>query len=101
MTTVYNNVVFTEGDCPSGCETGKSCGSDIFFVWDSQRRSLYDVKKWLSDEAIREGCNLVYDFRYGQRSCGLFLNNIFFYGKGKLGILPQKMYNELIKMHKK
>lgn len=96
MTTVYNGIVFMEENCPPGCETGKACGADVFFVWGAQRRSLYDVKRWLSNEAIKSGCNCIYNFKYGQRAYALFLNNIFFYGTGMLAILPKELYNDII-----
>ena len=101
MTTVFDGIIFMEEACPAEYETGKKCGSDIFLVRAAQLRSLYDVKRWLAEEAKKAECNCVYNFKYGQRTYPLFLNNVFFYGTGMLAILPENMYNDLILMHKK
>lgn len=43
------------------------------------------------------GANCVLDFKYGQKSRWLAIDDVAFYGNGKAGILPASVYEELVK----
>lgn len=93
-TTVYNEVVFIEGNNPKATRKGSLKANLMGF--GAQLKTLNDVKANLAMQAKLRGCNCVLDFKYGQKSSWISLDNVKFYGSGAASVLSSTDYGELI-----
>ena len=95
-TTVYQGIVFVEGDHPTA-RTGASAEVDLSFVVGAQLKSLRDVKNYLVAQTKQNGCNAIVGFTYGQKSRWLAIDDIAFWGKGVLATIDEPEYTALCK----
>ena len=66
------------------------------FTFGAQLKSLRDVKNNLVSKAKTAGCNAIVDFTYGQKSRWLAIDDVAFWGKGKLAQIPIEAYNKIV-----
>ena len=94
-TTIYENVVFIEGSNKEATILGE-VKSDLSFKFGAQLKNLNDVKKDMAIKARALGGNCILNFNYGQKSRWLAIDDVAFYGNGKVAILPENIYQELL-----
>ncbi|MDF2698903.1 MAG: hypothetical protein K0Q49_459 [Haloplasmataceae bacterium] len=94
-TTFYDDVCFIEGDNPAAKKLA-SIKSDLSFKFGAQLKNLNDVKKDLALKAKKLGCNCVLNFKYGQKSRWLAIDDVAYYGEGISAILSQAEYDTLL-----
>lgn len=99
-TTLYNGVVFIEGNNDNAKIIG-SVSSDLSFKIGAQLKNLNDVKSDMANKAKVLGANCIVNFTYGQKSRWLAIDDVAFYGNGKAAILPENIYEELVNKVKK
>ena len=61
--------------------------ADLSFKIGAHLKNLNDVKKILSEKAKLLGANAVINFKYGQKSRWLAIDDVAFYGKGDAVLL--------------
>jgi hypothetical protein len=97
-TSIYNDIIFIEGDSKNA-QRGtiveyNSSNEDAF---NSQLKSLRDVKQALSQRAKSEGYNSILDFTYGQEGhFKWFGDQTAFWGKGCLANIQMEEYHKLL-----
>lgn len=99
-TTLYNGVVFIEGNNDNAKIIG-SVSSDLSFKIGAQLKNLNDVKSDMANKAKVLGANCIVNFTYGQKSRWIAIDDVAFYGNGKAAILPENIYEELVNKVKK
>lgn len=92
--TVYENIIFIEGDDSSAKKVG-SISCDLSFVFGAQLKNLNDVKRVLAEKASANGCNCITNFTYGQKSRWLAIDDVTYKGSGIAAILSPERYAEL------
>lgn len=92
--TVYNNVIFIEGT-DNRVNVKKRVEYKYGFI-GPQLKGLNNVKEYLANLAINNGCNCIVEFKYGQKSSWLSLDDTKWYGDGKCGVLSEKDYNTIL-----
>lgn len=93
-TTFYNDIYFIEGDHPQANKVRK-IKSDLSFKIGAQLKNINDVKADLAQQAKALGCNAIIQFKYGQKSRFLAIDDVAFYGEGIGAILSQDVIHEL------
>lgn len=93
-TVFYNDIVFVEGSY-NNAVLGDPVECDLSFVFGAQLKSLRDVKNNLAEKAKLKGYNAIVDFTYGQKSRWLAIDDVAFWGKGKLANIPHEDYLKL------
>ncbi len=100
--SIYNGIVFIEGDEPSAKLLGE-VNYTSYHSFNSQLKTLDSVKEMLSKKTLELGGNAVVNFKYGQKSYGLLKSLIFWlddnvkwYGSGTAAILTDEKLNAII-----
>lgn len=93
--TIYNNIIFIEASMPEG-QDAIYIYADLSFKFGAQLKSLTDVKKELSHKAIELGRNCVSEFKYGQKSRWLAIDDVAHFGNGIAVKLSEARYNEIV-----
>jgi hypothetical protein len=92
--TIFEEIIFIEGPEPSAkILSGIKC--DLSFKFGAQLKNLDDVKRDLAAKARALGANAVLDFKYGQKSRWLAIDDVAYFGTGAAAILPYPLYSEL------
>ena len=94
FTTIFEDVVFVEGDFP-GAVRDNTVKSDLRFDIGAQLKSLKDIKHNLAKQAKKKAMNAVLDFEYGQKSSFFAWDNVGFWGKGVLATIPNSDYERI------
>lgn len=90
--TIFEGVLFLECDIPR-MQAVTPIAVDLSFVLGAQLKNLNDVKRGLAQQAKARGCNCVSNFKYGQKSRWLAIDDVAFFGSGTAGMLPQEDYD--------
>ena len=105
-TSVYNGIVFIEGDEPGAKVMGSLVYEKTGF-YNQQLKSLDIVKEQLAQKAKALGANAVKDFKYGQKSTSWFRSmllsyddNINWYGTGTAILLSPERISQLTALKK-
>ena len=94
-TILYDDIIFIEGTNSNANIIGNiSC--DLSFKFGAQLKNLNDVKRDMATKAKALGANCILNFTYRQKSRGLAIDDVAFYGNGKAAILPAMVYEELV-----
>ncbi len=91
----YRGIVFVEGRIPNAKILSTRVDVDLSFKIGAQLKNLYDVKDRMVECAKKHGANAVLDFEYGQKSRLFAIDDIAFWGKGILAILPKEEYDKI------
>lgn len=94
-TTLYDNIVFIEGNNKEASILG-DVKCDLSFKVGAQLKNLNDVKRDMAIKVKALGGNCILNFTYGQKSRWLAIDDVAFYGNGKAAILPHNIYEELL-----
>lgn len=93
--TLYNGILFLESDVPM-MRGVKRVEVDLSFVLGAQLKNLNDVKCALAAQAQNMACNCIANFKYGQKSRWLAMDDVAFFGSGIAGILPETEFAKYI-----
>lgn len=92
--TVYEGVMFVEGTEPYVRLLGEvKC--DLSFKFGAQLKNLNDVKRELAARARNMGANAVLNFKYGQKSRWLAVDDVAFFGSGTAAVLSDEVLQAL------
>ena len=80
-TTKFEGIYFIEGFVKEFQEISL-IKSDLSFKFGAQLKNLNDVKQDLARKAKSIGANAVLDFKYGQKSRWLAIDDVAFFGSG-------------------
>ena len=93
--TVFNGVIFIE--CPVSEGTALTAiGADLSFKIGAQLKNLNDVKKDLAAKVLAAGGNCISEFKYGQKSRFLAIDDVAYFGNGIAVALPIEAYQNII-----
>lgn len=99
-TTVFQDIVFVEGNNPNATILG-DVHIDLGYQFGAQLKNLNDVKKEIASQVTSKGGNCIIDFKYGQKSRLFAIDDVSFWGSGKIASLPQDIYEEILAKKKK
>ena len=92
--TVYQGIVFIEGEHPRAI---KRCSAQTNIGGiGAQMKSLNDLKNIMAQKARRYGCNCVVNFKYGQKTKLMAIDDVAFVGNGVYAILSQEDYQSIV-----
>ena len=91
----YEDVLFIEGYEPA-LKPVTAVSVDLSFKFGAQLKNLNDVKRSLADKARIAGCNCVADFKYGQKSRWLAIDDVAWHGSGTAGTLPPEVFSQYV-----
>lgn len=94
-TTVFEGIIFIEGGHPEA-RILQNAKVDLSFKIGAQLKNLNDVKREFVSKVKAAGGNCLLDFEYGQKSRWLAIDDVAFWGSGKIALLPQASYDEII-----
>lgn len=97
-TSVFENILFIEGGHPEAKFIARA-ESDLSFKIGAQLKNLNDVKRDLALKIRISGGNALLNFTYGQKHRILAIDDVAFWGKGDIAVLPDAVYRELITAH--
>lgn len=93
-TTIYDNIVFIEGnDLDAKRLAPIKC--DLSFKLGAQLKNLRDVKADMAVKARQMGANAVLDFKYGQKSRLLAMDDVAYFGSGIGAMLSREKFAEI------
>lgn len=98
--TVYNGVIFIETPFAEG-QVVSSVSVDLSFKFGAQLKTLNDVKEAMALKAAKLGCNCVSEFKYGQKSRWLAIDDVAFFGNGVAMKISPETYQNIIEYIKK
>jgi hypothetical protein len=93
--TVFNRIIFIESELPE-MQRVAEISVDLSFRLGAQLKNLNDVKSELSVKAQQQGCNCIANFKYGQKSRWLAIDDVAFFGSGTAGRLSDADYTRII-----
>lgn len=92
--TVYQGIVFIEGDHPRAIK--KYRAETRVGGFGAQLKNLNDLKHCMSYNAKQYGCNCVVNFTYGQRSKIIAIDDVAFVGDGFYAVLSPQDYDSIV-----
>ncbi|MEG1016000.1 MAG: hypothetical protein RR228_00135 [Bacilli bacterium] len=93
-TTIYEDVIFIEGD-NSKAKRLKEIKTHLG-GFGAQFKNLDNVKSSLAQQVKLLNGNCLLDFKYGQKSSLLSIDDVKFFGNGVAGILDESEYKKII-----
>ena len=94
LVTVYQGVVFIEGDHPRAIK--KYTAETRVSGFGAQLRNLNDLKAQMAATALANGCNCVVNFTYGQKSKLIAIDDVAYVGNGFYAALSNEDYNSIV-----
>ena len=92
--TVFNGVVFIEGDHPRAQKVYSA--ETRVGGFGAQLRNLNDLKSVMAQTALQYQCNCVVNFTYGQRSKVIAIDDVAYCGHGYYARLSPQDYNSIV-----
>ena len=93
--TVYDGIIFIETPVAEGHAVAP-VSADLSFKFGAQLKNLNDIKRELAAKAAGLGCNLVSEFKYGQKSRWLAIDDVAFFGSGTAKKLSAEEYDRIV-----
>ena len=93
--TIFNGIIFIETPVDEG-ERVAPVNVDLSFKIGAQLKNLNDVKNDLANLARNYYCNCVSEFKYGQKSRWLAIDDVAFFGNGVAVRLPPESYQRIV-----
>ena len=93
--TVYKGIIFIEASVDEGTKVS-AIAADLSFKIGAQLKNLNDIKDELAFKAESLRCNCVSEFKYGQKSRWLAIDDVAFWGNGVATRLSPDTYQEII-----
>ena len=69
---------------------------DLSFKFGAQLKNLNDVKSDMALKAIQANCNCISNFKYGQKSRWLAIDDVAFFGDGVMGNVSSDEYDRIL-----
>ena len=91
--TLFNGIIFIESSV-NGQIVGQ-LKSDLSFKIGAQLKTLNDVKADLVNKAVTIQANCVSEFKYGQKSRWLAIDDVAYFGIGNAVQLTQDEYRKI------
>jgi len=92
--TVYQGVVFIEGDHPRAIK--RFSAETRVGGFGAQLRNLNDLKMQMAQTARANGCNCVVNFSYGQKSKLIAIDDVAYVGNGFYAVLSPNDYQSIV-----
>ena len=92
--TAHMGVIFIEGDNPRAIK--RYIADTRVGGLEAQMRNLNDLKQLMAQIAIKNGCNCVVNFTYGQKSKIIAFDDVAFVGGGYYAQLSPADYQSII-----
>ncbi|OQB25489.1 MAG: hypothetical protein BWY11_00352 [Firmicutes bacterium ADurb.Bin182] len=92
--TIFEDIIFVECDVPQ-MQTIAPVSVDLSFKIGAQLKNLNDVKRGLANHARMQGCNCIANFKYGQKSRFLAIDDVAYFGSGIAGRLSPSDYEKI------
>lgn len=92
--TVFLDVIFIECGLPE-MQQVEPVSADLSYKIGAQLKNLNDVKRELAEKVRMMGCNCVANFKYGQKSRWLAIDDVAFFGNGMAGRLLPSDYDRI------
>ena len=93
--TIFDGIIFIESDLED-VRNVASISVDLSFEFGAQLKNLNDVKDQMVRKALPFKINCITNFRYGQKSRWLAIDDVAFFGSGDGCIIDQERYDEII-----
>lgn len=93
--TAYNGIIFIEIPVTEGRKVS-AVSADLSFKIGAHLKNLNDVKADLATKAKGLGCNCVSEFKYGQKSRLLAIDDVAYFGGGMATVLPSEVYQNIM-----
>lgn len=93
--TVFNGIIFIESAIDEGQKVS-IIKADLSFKFGAQLKNLNDVKADLIVKAKNHECNCISEFKYGQKSRWLAIDDVAYFGSGFATRLPEDVYQNII-----
>jgi len=93
-TSFYKGIAFIEGNIPNA-KIVKPNVSARLGGFGSHLKTLTDVKDILVNQCISSNANAVINFKYGQKTRLLAIDDMVFFGSGDLAVLDEQTLQEL------
>ena len=93
--TIYNGIIFIEVPVDEG-EKVSLVEADLSFKIGAQLKNLNDVKNELATKVASLGCNCLSEFKYGQKSRWLAIDDVAYFGSGAAVRLPLDSYHKIL-----
>ncbi|MDR1132069.1 MAG: hypothetical protein LBL15_06600, partial [Oscillospiraceae bacterium] len=84
--TVFDGIIFIEAPFGEGQKAG-AVSADLSFKIGAHLKNLNDVKTILANKAREMNCNCVSEFKYGQKSRWLAIDDVAYFGSGTATVL--------------
>ena len=92
--TLVNGIIFIEA--PVNGQIVGQVKSDLSFKLGAQLKTLNDVKADLVSKAAFYQANCVSEFKYGQKSRWLAIDDVAYFGNGNAVQLSQAEYSKIV-----
>ena len=93
--TSHNGMIFIEAPVEEGRKVG-AISADLSFKFGAHLKTLNDVKEDLAIKAGAMGCNCVSEFKYGQKSRLLAIDDVAYFGSGVAVQLTIDSYQRIL-----
>ncbi|MCL2671690.1 MAG: hypothetical protein FWF10_06610 [Clostridiales bacterium] len=93
--TNYKGIIFVETPLSEGQIVSK-VQVDLSFKIGAQLKNLNDVKDGLVSRAKALHCNCISDFKYGQKSRWIAIDDVAYFGSGTALRLPEDAYQRIL-----
>jgi len=93
--TFFNGIIFIEVPVNDG-QIVSQVNADLSFKIGAQLKNLNDVKSDLAIKAAGLKCNCISEFKYGQKSRWLAIDDVAYFGSGIAMRLPEDSYKRVI-----
>ena len=91
--TVFDDVVFIEGDHPRAQK--RYTAETRVSGFGAQLKNLNDLKQMMAQTAKANGCNCIVNFTYGQKSKLIAIDDVAFVGNGFYAVLSPVDYQSI------
>ena len=91
---LYKGIIFIEAPLAEGQKVSQ-VSADLSFKIGAQLKNLNNVKEDLAIKAAALHCNCVSEFKYGQKSRWLAIDDIAYFGSGIAIKLPPEAYQRI------
>ena len=92
--TLYNGIIFIETPIDEGVKIS-AISADLSFKIGAQLKNLNHVKSELAAKAAAKNCNCISEFKYGQKSRWLAIDDVAYFGNGVAVKLSPEAYQKI------
>ena len=93
--TIFNNIIFIESTFEDGQKVSP-VSADLSFSIGAQLKNLNDVKSDIAKKVMSLHCNCVSEFKYGQKSRWLAIDDVAYFGNGIAMKISEETYQKIV-----